>query len=167
MVQRFRRQIAVLCFGLLTAVALSAHEQAQPISGALPPEGEPVSPWLDEVRAQRRAREERRRATKEAIDARRRWIDPWGAAQHEAREQEVQRRRDAFLEKIEREREAFRNQAPWTPPQTPWPEEIAAPALETPAPVEAETAGSPEPSVQQPPPYAPHGWNNHWYYRGY
>ena len=103
MVQRFRRQIAVLWVGLLAACPLSGHEPPQTTTGSVPMEPATVSPWLDEVRAQRRAREERRRAAKEAMDARRRWIDPWGAAQQEAREQEVQRRRGAFLEQIERE----------------------------------------------------------------
>ncbi len=170
MVQRFRRQIAVLWVGLLAACPLSGHEPPQTTTGSVPMEPATVSPWLDEVRAQRRAREERRRAAKEAMDARRRWIDPWGAAQQEAREQEVQRRRGAFLEQIERDREAFRNQVPWAPApqQSPWLNEMLTREPELTAPGEAETAGATGPAVPPPStPYAPPGWDNLWYYRGY
>jgi len=119
-----------------------------------------MSQWLDEVRAQRRAWEERRRVAKEAIDARRRWIDPWGAAQKDAMKQEVQRRRDAFREKIERDREAFRSYRPWSAEPAPWHEEL---------PPQGENQGLPEGASQLPEaPYPPlPGWDNRWYFRGF
>jgi hypothetical protein len=114
------------------------------------------------VRTQRRAWEERRRAAKDAADARRRRIDPWGAAQQDAREQETKRRRDAFRETIEREREAFRNSGPWamqpaprqdSPPQPPTANDPTTPG--------AQNAAPPEPYPPLP------GWDNRWYYRGF
>lgn len=166
MVQLFRRPIAVLCVGFLAAFPVAGQDPLPPATGGSPIEPEPVHRWLDEVRAQRQAREERHRSAKEAMDARRRWIDPWGAAQMEAREQEVQRRRDAFLEQIDREREAFRSQVPWIP-LSPWPDEITGPGPELPRTSEAGTAGPPDQPVAPPSPYALPGWDNHWYYRGY
>jgi hypothetical protein len=105
------------------------------------------------------------------MDARRRWIDPWGSAQKDAWEKETQRRREAFMEHIERERDAFRsNSPPWAMRPDPW--------REAPQP---ETGEPPEDTLphQRPPdadvgvtapasPYPPlPGWNNRWYYRGY
>lgn len=113
-------------------------------SQAPAPVADPALPWLDEVRAQRKAVEERRKAAREAIDARRRLSDPWGAAQKEAREDDLRRRRQAHLERMEQEREMFRGQAPDQPP-APWP-------------------AIPDPP---PAPFAPPGWDNYWYYRGY
>lgn len=169
MLQRFRRLIAALSVGLLAASHLEAQEPpaAPPGTGSVPGEPEAVHRWLDEVRAQRQAREERRHAAKEAMDARRRWIDPWGAAQVEAREQELERSRNAFLQQIERDREAFRNQIPWVPPNDPWQEEVAGPVPEFPAAAEADAAGHPEPPPPPPSPFTLPGWDNHWYYRGY
>ncbi|MEA3278676.1 MAG: hypothetical protein U9Q81_25935 [Pseudomonadota bacterium] len=121
------------------------------------------------MRAQRRAREERRRAAKEAMDARRRWIDPWGAAQQEAREQETLRRREAFMEKIDREREAFRSQRPWGGPYGPWNDHSpgVGPAAAPPSP-EAPEEGAPAPGDPSRALYPPlPGWDNRWYYRGF
>jgi hypothetical protein len=169
MLQRLGRLIAALSVGLLAASQLAAQEPPAPAAraGNIAMEPEPVHRWLDEVRAQRQAREERRRAAKEAMEARRRWIDPWGAAQQEAREQELQRRRDALKEKIEREREAFRSQVPWGPQQNPWQDEATGPGPDFPAVPDADTAGPPEQPLAPPTPYALPGWDNHWYYRGY
>ena len=169
MLQRFKQLMVGFSFGLLAASHVGAQEPPTPppIISNLPMEPEPVRGWLDEVRAQRQAREQRRHAAKEAMDARRRWIDPWGAAQQEAREQEVQRRRDAFLQKIEREREVFRNQIPWTPQDHPWQGEIAEPAPEFPIAPETDSGGTPGQALPSPSPYALPGWDNHWYYRGY
>lgn len=130
-------------------------------------EPEPVRQWLDEVRAQRQAREERRRADKEVRDARRRWIDPWGAAQQEAREQETRRRRNAFFEHIERDREALRNQVPWGFPRDPWQEEATGSQAETPLSTPADATGVSRQPVPNPSPYPPTGWDNRWYYRGF
>ena len=134
----------------------------------LPPaEPEPVRQWLDEVRAQRYAREERRRADKEAREARRRWIDPWGAAQQEVREQENQRRRNAFLDHIERDREAFRNQVPWRFEQGPWPDAIPETAGELTGSAANDPPRAPAPPALRTPTYPPPGWDNRWYYRGF
>jgi hypothetical protein len=163
--------VGVLWAGLLFVSHLAAQEQQQidpNVGAAMPVTPEPYNQWLDEVRAQRQAREERRRAAKEAIDARRRWIDPWGAAEQEAREQEVQRRRDAFKEKIEREREVFRTQTPWSPPRAPWEDSPTEPESAQTAGTEAGTSAPLEQPVAPPPlPYTPPGWDNRWYYRGY
>ena len=168
MLQRFRRLMTALSVGLLAASHLVAQEPpAPPLSaGTVPMETEPVHRWLDEVRA-RQGREERRRAVKEAMDARRRWINPWGAAQQEAREQEVQRRRNAFQERIERERDAFHYQNPWGPQHNSWQDETTAPGPNFPEAPEADNPGPPEQPLPPPSPYALPGWDNHWYYRSY
>jgi hypothetical protein len=130
-------------------------------SGAVPDYPDPLPQWLDEVKAQRQAWEERRRAAKEAVQARRRQNDPWGAAQHEAREQESQRRRDAIIEQFERDRDNYH--APW-----------AGPRDQGPPPPQPGT-GMPQPTAPEstalnpadPGSYPPSGWDNRWYYRGY
>lgn len=115
-----------------------------------------ASPWLEAVRAQRRAWEAQRRASREAIDAKRRAIDPWAAAQHEAREQERRERRDRWLQAIDRDRQRFLQQGPWLDGAEPWPGTPVAPV--PPAnPEQGETTTRP------PPP----GWDNGWYYQGY
>jgi hypothetical protein len=163
--------IALLWLGALTA-GLAAAAPQDDGAGAAGPPGEPVSAqpggytdpvdqWLEEVKAQRRAREERRRAAREAIIARRRLTDPWGAAHQEAHEQESQRRHDVMMEQIERDREAFREQGPW---QTPGPMD-QPPASPTPG-APAPEAGDAQPPAAAPA-YPPSGWNNRWYYRGY
>ena len=161
--------------GLLVVCPIAAPDSptaAQESPLALPTDGtasptEPVSQWLDEVRAQRQIREERRRAAKEAMDARRRWIDPWGAAQQDARKQETQRRRDAFFEHIERDRNAFRNQTPWGFQQGPWINESPSPSSDSPqTPAQDPFAGS-GPENPQVSTYPLPGWDNRWYYRGF
>jgi len=179
MTRRFRRLIAgVWAAGLLATWPIGAQDapstsnpmpSPSPV-GAMPPAPEPVPQWLDEVRAQRQAREERRRAAKEAMGARRRWLDPWGAAQQEAWEQETQRRRDAFMEKVERDRKAFRSHSPWGPPHNPWRDEAPAlgPGPEFRSPSSPDTAEAAGQAVTPAEPYPPlHGWDNRWYYRGY
>jgi hypothetical protein len=165
----------VLLFWLGTPVVVSVAAQ-EPVMPPPPPmmpspaEPEGTQEWLDEVRAQRRAWEERRRAAREAMDARRRLIDPWGAAQQEAREKRHRLRRDAFLDKIDREREAFRSRVPWasqqpsrqeTPRSSPPPQRSA----------ESEPGESPKEAGALSPPATPYpplpGWDNRWYYRGY
>ncbi|MBV5346606.1 hypothetical protein JZU46_00015, partial [bacterium] len=73
---------------------------ALPITIAQAAVGEPPTPWLDEVRTQRQAAEARRQANRESFEARRRANDPWGAAQHEAWEDNVQRRREARKQRL-------------------------------------------------------------------
>jgi len=103
--------------------------------------------WLDAVRAQRRSWEDRRRASREAMEAHRRQLSSRAEVQSESRHLEQQRRHEAFLEQIERDRDLFRSQGPW---QT-----QAPPAL-------PDTMEIPNPSH-------PHltGWDNRWYFRGY
>lgn len=164
--------IPTLCLVALPAGTSLADPQHDPTgaefqgthpyrSGAMPDYSDPLPQWLDEVKAQRQAWEERRRAAKEAVHARRRQHDPWGAAQHEAREQESQRRRDAIIEQFERDRDTF--QAPWAGPRDQGP---PSPQPDT---------GAPQPTVPDstalnpadPGSYPPSGWDNRWYYRGY
>jgi len=122
---------------------------------------DPIEQWLGEVKAQRRAWEERRRATREAINARRRLSDPWGAAHLESHEKESQRRRDAMMEQIERDRETFREEGPW---------QLPSPMDERPPPPPAAAVPPGAGDSQSPaaaPSYPPSGWDNRWYYRGY
>lgn len=161
---------------------------AQP--AAPPPEGapDPSTRWLNEVRAQRQAWEERRKANRDAFEARRRVVDPRGSAHHEAWEEEVERRREARRQHREQERELFRSLGPSEPlalwPETTDPEgryaTITPPAPGHPpgdrvtaegvSPAPGEPAG---PGTIYPPgvppraPYSPQDWDNLWYYRGY
>jgi hypothetical protein len=116
-----------------------------------PAPGEPRAdpgelPWLDEVRAQREAWEARRKAEKEASDARLRMIDPWGAAHMEAHEREAEARRDAALQRAEqRHKKAEAKKEAQRQARERWLEErtrIMHPAI-------------------------PPDWDNPWYYRGY
>jgi len=144
-----------------------------------PAETEPT-PWLEEVRRQRQAWEERRHSAREAFEARRRVQDPWGAAQQEAWQEDVQRRRQARREQMEQDREYFRNLAPSESP--PWAAPIAPPASPMgtapwpPGPSQAPGILSqehPAPAAkiieppQPPAPATPPDWDNLWYYRGY
>jgi hypothetical protein len=154
-----------LCSGLLIVVSVSAQEPPAPPAGASPPE--PISEWLAEVRAQRQASEDRRRAQKEAMDAHRRWIDPWGAAQKEARDQATQRRHEAFMEHIERDRQAFRNLAPWRFEPDPWQEDTSRSTAEPPPSRGTDAAGIAGKTPPSASPYSLPGWDNLWYYRGF
>lgn len=170
-------QLITPAAGLLVAGSLFAADEPPPTPPNPPPtigipaEPEPLRQWLEEVKEQRRAWEERRRATREALDARRRWIDPWGAAEKEAREKENQRRREEFLEHIQRERGAFRDGVPlWGGPADPWQESprreaTPEPPGDSPAPSDGNVGGK-LPAVQPPYPPLP-GWDNRWYFRGY
>ena len=168
--------IALLWLGAMTPGSATATPDDDTAAAARPsaeqgsaqPGGyaDPADQWLEEVRAQRRAREERRRAAKEAISARRRLTDPWGAAHQEAHEKEIQRRHDAMMEQIERDREAFREQGPWRDSDPidpgPPPPPVAPPVSSG---TQPEAGGSQGPAGV--PTYPPSGWNNRWYYRGY
>jgi len=179
---------------VLTAAAAGAAEQAAPPpDSAAPPGGAAgsaaprVTPWLDEVRAPRRAGEERRKAAREAFEARHRATDPWGAAQHGAWEDEADRRREARRQQMEEEREHFRSLGPVAHPLPPWPDPLdpQKPFSPQPAPGsvpseqgKGENAGAqfgepPGGGLVYPPgapprgPYSPQDWDNLWYYRGY
>ncbi len=169
--------VTLLAFGLMMAYGMAEEAFADDPAGVqstLPAQVESSSPWLDEVRAQRRAWEAQRRATKEAIEARRRWQDPWLAEQREAREQEQQRRRDEWLERIDRDRAAFRNQGPWYAPLGRWPSttpQVSVPLEDSDrsdaSSEQAPTIEIPEKDELQTQNYPPAGWNNGWYYNGY
>lgn len=146
-----------------------------------PPTQEPDTPWLDEVRAQRQAWEERRRANREAFELRRRLADPWGSAQHEAWEDEVERRREARRQQREQERGLFRGLGPAEPPP-PWSMDQMNPQGTYSGPASSGgPSGDPPPARPEPPgpgvvyppgspprgPYSPQDWDNLWYYRGY
>jgi hypothetical protein len=163
-------------------------EQAVTQDAAAPPEpAAPLAtPWLNEVRAQRHAWEERRKAVREDFEARRRINDPWGAAQKEAWADEVERRRDARRQHLDQERERFRDLGPSHPP-TVWPDltdpqnpftgppgQFSTPSTEakgdgTRAPVGEPPVGGIVYPPGAPPtaPYSPQDWDNLWYYRGY
>ena len=117
---------------------------------------EMVLPWLDEVRAQREAWEARRATAREQHEWRRRIHHPRGAAQQEAWEDDLRRRRAERQARVEQDREAFRRLGPGFlgPHQTVVDE---APKSQDPS-----DQASPTPSVLYPP-----GWNNLWYFRGY
>lgn len=150
---------------LVAALAAATGWAAEPTaSSPSQPVEEPGSPWLEDVRAQRQAWETRRRAAKEAIEARRRWQDPWATAEQEAREEEIQRRRDEWLERIDRNREAFRSQGPWYVRAGPPPTQSAESDRLTAQPAERASASLHD---WQPPHYPPQGWDNGWYYKGY
>jgi hypothetical protein len=171
--QRLQSGSILLIALLISTPVISAADrtsviQAQPeppIDGDPLPE-ETMTPWLDEVRAQRQAWEDRRETARSAFEARRRANNPRAAAQQEAWEEDVRRRRAARLEWMDQERERFRQLGPAIPPMSelgawPWPK---------------EPPGSPEsgPGATLAPPVAPEeslfvppGWDNHWYFRGF
>jgi hypothetical protein len=161
------------------AEALASDIDAPPADEPAPTG--PATPWLDEVRAQRHAWEERRQTTRNAFEARRRLADPRAAAYREAREEDVRRRREARMQRMEQDREFFRGLSqpprPWHESQDPLSATPPRDSKETPdhltetrAPAtEGQSAGT----IVSPPaatlhtPYSPATWDNLWYYRGY
>ncbi|MBK1719814.1 hypothetical protein [Thiocystis violacea] len=129
-------------------------------SNAAPPApvGQPhpdgPDPWLDEVRAQREAWEAERAAARAIHEQRRRINHPRGAARQEAWEEDVRRRRAERQERIERDRELFRDLGPGPLP-IPMPVDPRSPEEQ------AERARPGGPAVTPP------GWNNLWYFRGF
>lgn len=138
--------VALLCLTGIRPILALDDDGEQGID-ANPPGASPLPQWLDEVRAQRQAREARREEARKALDARHRLIDPWGAAQHEAREREFELRRQSNRERIEQEREQFWSRRP------PFP----GPLPSTPIPWQPGF-----PTAAEPP-----GWDNRWYFQGY
>ncbi|MCF7989683.1 MAG: hypothetical protein K9M02_04495 [Thiohalocapsa sp.] len=134
------------------SIALSASaaggDASQPLGDAAP------TRWLDEVRAQRRALTQQRRAQ---IEARRRALDPLGTAQQDAREEAFHRRRNEIREMFEWDRQLFLNQSPWFRPLRPLPSP-------QPGPVPLPDTDSEHPAPKD---WAPKDWNNGWYYRGW
>jgi hypothetical protein len=128
----------------------------------LPPPESGVPRWLEDVRAQRRALQEGRRAMHQA---RRRAIDPVGAARQEALEQEFYRRRREMREMMANDRKLFRQSPPW---QGPW---LSAPNQASGHPDAGRRAGSQtEGGIGQGTENTtgkPAEWNNGWYFRGW
>ena len=143
---------------------------APPVSATAPlmPEAssESMPLWLEEVRAQRQAWEQRRDAARQAYEERRRATRPHAAAQQDAWEEEVRRRRAARLERMEQERTVFRDLGPEPlpfrgGPPSPWPGLTWAPGSALPP----SSTATPAPEDDRD--FAPPGWDNHWYFRGY
>ena len=114
---------------LIVTDAMSA-DTATPSTGS-PAYTYPSTPlnYLDAVRAQRQALlDQRRREAKEAVKARRKYLDPWGEAQREARLNEIEQRRRSLDEMAEQHREQIeqmrrdriRDIYPYTPDYYGW-----------------------------------------------
>lgn len=165
------------------ALAADVAVPSPPVAGT-PEQGPlqpPHTPWLDEVRRQRKAWEERRQSAREAFDARRRRQDPRGAAQQQVWKDDIRRRREARREQMEQEREYYRNlppyqDPPWVAPADPSISPLpTAPGL-TREPIAPDTDAGPNrdpaafgiiPPAEPAAPHTPPNWDNLWYYRGY
>ena len=106
----------------------------------------PADPWLEEVRTQREAWEARRNAAKAASKARLRLYDPWRAAHIEALEQESELRRELARERFEQRRSSSETLR-----------ENQRRSLEQRQNEEHQMLDY----------FAPYGWDNRWYYRGW
>lgn len=158
---------------------------ASPVPGASDPGATSPAlaepPWLAEVRAQRQAWEERRRAARDAFEARRRQVDPRRAAHQDAWEEDVRRRREARLQRIDQDRERFRDLGqptlPWYPGPMGIPDTTGATPGERTSPStgaagtetrSADTgAALAAPGAPASAPPLPQAWDNTWYFRGY
>jgi hypothetical protein len=144
----------------VTAAAAQAGSEPQTAPQGSPAPDDMVPRWLEAVRAQRRALQERRRAQHQA---RRRALDPVGTARQEAMEEEFQRRRQEMRDMIAQDRWLFLNFGPWlsplpTPPGISPPTGPAAPD----SPHDPADETEPGPSAGDPP-----EWDNGWYFRGW
>lgn len=174
---------------LLPMVSIAALAQESPSvtagsdtpSAVTPGSTHPENRWLEEVRAQRRAWEERRQAARDTFEARRRLNDPRGAAHQEAWEEDVRRRRETRMQRMEQDREFFRGlrqpPLPWYQSQGP----ASGPTRQVPEwrpdrPSDSPSPGTGDPSTgtdfyppgaPQAGPFSPEHWDNLWYYRGY
>lgn len=123
-----------------------------------------VPRWLDEVRAQRRALREQRRA---AHQARQHALDPIGAAKRDERQEQMRRRQEEVRERIETERRLYLNRGPWLNPLVPAPPYSGGDPLTRGSLIDEPARMMPE----APPPgtdsLTPSDWNNLWYYRGW
>lgn len=124
----------------------------------------PVPRWLEEVRAQRRALQQQRRA---AHQARHEALDAIGAAKREERKEQIERRRQEVREFIAQERRLYLNRGPWIAPLAPHPPPI--PGLDPLAGGSAGDGGTRDPvdASEQPAVPAPSDWDNRWYYNGW
>lgn len=176
-------QLALLCTWLMLGHALAAEPLASPpskladenlpareqrVAPMVPPAPSPEARWLNEVRAQRQALQEQRRA---AHEARREAIDPVGAARREERQEQIQRRRKQVRQFIEQERRLYLNSGPWLMPLATQP--LQGPSsLAPPNDAHAEKRPpvaplTPAPTQAPAPVQAPLDWDNRWYYNGW
>ncbi|MCG6943311.1 MAG: hypothetical protein LJE69_18925 [Thiohalocapsa sp.] len=138
----------------------AAPIEANPPDSPALPDGAPR--WLDAVREQRRALQERRRAEHQA---RRRAIDPVGAAHHEALEEEFFRRRQEIRDQMAQDRWWFLNFGPWMLPLPSSPGASPSPPGTMPPDAGSEPGQTPEgPAAPAP---QPPEWNNGWYFHGW
>ncbi|NBC13414.1 MAG: hypothetical protein GVY09_08730 [Gammaproteobacteria bacterium] len=142
------------------ATAARAGSDSQPAPQGSPAPDDMVPRWLEAVRAQRRALQERRRAQHQA---RRRALDPVGTARQEAMEEKFQRRRQERRDMIAQERWLFLNFGPWLSPLS-TPPGVAPPAGPAPFEPPPDFVDDAErvPSADDPP-----EWDNGWYFRGW
>lgn len=156
--------LAALLVGLLSIPAVLAAEEnpsgrTQPANPAI---GDRLqTPWLDEVRAQRQAWESRRDTTRSDYDARRRANNPRAAVQQEAWEEDVRRRHAARIERMDQDLERFLSLGPGQPPP-PWPWVGGIPARP-----ESGSAAIAPGAPGDEAIFAPPGWDNRWYFRGF
>ncbi len=123
-----------------------------------------VPRWLEEVRAQRRALRDQRRA---AHQARLEALDPIGAAKRDERKELMRRRQEEMRELIETERLLYLNRGPWFNPL--FPRSPLAPKLDPLAggSLAPQKAKRGEQSTSSGDIQAPSDWNNLWYYHGW
>jgi hypothetical protein len=160
------------------ATAQGSAEQPAPHStpGPEPTATEPFAPmaqppvprWLEEVRAQRQALQQQRRA---AHQARREALDPIGTAQREQRKEQLLRRRQELRGRIEQERQNhlnqyYLNQGPWFAPLAPM--QVGDSLDENSIDGENRSGQGDAPKPEdQPAGLRPSEWNNLWYYNGW
>jgi len=151
-----------------TAAATEAPKPEAPDTPPDPPAEKPIDApdgaprWLDAVRAQRHALRDLRRAEHKA---RRRALDPVGAARQEALEEEFFHRRREIHDQMAEDRRWFLNFGPWMAP-------LPSPPGALPS---ASRATSPDPGREPPqapeaqpgPGRQPPEWNNGWYFHGW
>lgn len=122
-----------------------------------------VPPWLEEVRAQRHALREQRRA---AHHARQEALDPIGTAQRDERKELHRRRQEEMRERIETERRLYLNQGPWFAPLIPRPPPAELDPLARGSLSRQDSTRGEQPSHGGDR-RAPSDWNNLWYYNGW
>ncbi len=128
-----------------------------------------VPRWLEEVRAQRRALREQRRA---AHQARLESLDPIGSAKRDERKERRRRRQEEVRDLIETERRLYLNRGPWFSPLAPRPPPV--PEIN---PLSGGSFGAQldpqEAALDEEQPanngntQTPPDWNNLWYYNGW
>jgi hypothetical protein len=136
---------SLLTFALLWANPCAGNNATDPAADPSHQAGSETR-WLDAVKAQREAWEQRRQSLKEAADMRRKHLDPWGAAQIEAQERSAEMRREQARQHIEQQRKSAEAQLDAN---------------------RQATENYLQQRQQMLHSYPPYGWNNPWYYRGY